>query len=75
LLSLLAGEERIKKCNTVDENGRTPAMFAAYYNNLDNIELLSASEARFQLTDIRGRSCMHYAAINDSDKVITTIFI
>jgi hypothetical protein len=50
-------------------------MFAAYYNNLDNIELLSASEARFQLTDIKGRSCMHYAAINDSEKVITTIFI
>ena len=50
-------------------------MYAAFYNNLDIIEILSASEARFQLTDAKGRNCLHYAALNDADKVMQTIFL
>jgi hypothetical protein len=28
--------------------------------------LLAASDASFQLTDQKGRCCLHYAAMNDS---------
>lgn len=44
-MSVLSGSDRIAKVNSVDKNLRSPAMFAAFYNNADAIELLSASDA------------------------------
>ena len=41
-------------------------MFASYYGNIDAVEFLAASDAVAQLADKRGRTCMHYAAQNDS---------
>jgi ankyrin repeat protein len=41
-------------------------MFAAYYNNQESIELLGASDAKFEIIDAFGRSALHYAALNDN---------
>lgn len=61
--------------NTVDKSGRSPAMFACYYSNVDAIELLSTADANLQLLDRQGRSVMHYAAQADCPKLIQTIFL
>lgn len=61
--------------NASDSNGRTCAMFAAFYNNLDAIEILAASDAVFQQIDNFGRTCLHYACMTDNSKIIETIFM
>ena len=61
--------------NASDSNGRTCAMFAGFYNNLDAIEILAASDAVFQQIDNFGRTCLHYACMTDNSKVIETIFM
>lgn len=66
-LSVVAGQERIELVNKAEqETGRNALMFACYYSNLVAVELLAASDASFQLTDQKGRCCLHYAAMNDS---------
>ena len=50
-------------------------MFAAFYNNLDAIEILAASDAVFQQIDNFGRTCLHYACMTDNSKIIETIFM
>ena len=50
-------------------------MFSAYYGNTDSVEFLAASDAVAQVFDKRGRSCLHYAAINDNAQLIETIFL
>jgi ankyrin repeat protein len=47
----------------------------SYYNNLTAVELLAASDASFLLTDAKGRCCLHYAAMNDDQKLIETVFL
>jgi ankyrin repeat protein len=75
-LSVVAGTERIELVNQAEKaSGRTALMFASYYSNLTSVELLAASDARFQLIDNKGRCCLHYAAINDNQKLIETIFL
>ena len=50
-------------------------MFSSYYGNLDAVEYLAASDAVAQMTDKRGRTALHYAAINDNATLIETIFL
>lgn len=50
-------------------------MFECYYGNLSAVELLAASDASFFLTDAKGRCCLHYAVMNDDQKLIETIFL
>ena len=50
-------------------------MFAAYYGNIDGIELLASSDANLNLVDKFGRSVLHYAAQSDHSKLIQTIFL
>ena len=50
-------------------------MFACYYGNLDSAEFLAASDAVAQYVDKKGRSCLHYAAINDNAQLIETLFL
>jgi ankyrin repeat protein len=50
-------------------------MFAAFYSNIDAIELLAASDANFQLIDKFNRSCLHYAVQQDNSKLIQTVFL
>ena len=50
-------------------------MFSSFYANLDAVEYLCASDASAQLVDGKGRSCMHYAAINDNAQLIETLFL
>lgn len=50
-------------------------MFAAYYNNVESMELLAASDANFAIYDKFGRNCMHYACMQDNSKVINIIFM
>jgi ankyrin repeat protein len=50
-------------------------MFSAYYGCQDAIEILVASQAKVQIYDKKGRTCLHYAALNDSARQIETIFL
>ena len=75
-LSVLNAEDRLKIIDQAEESsGRTPLMFSAYYGNQDAIEILVASQATVQLTDKKGRTCLHYAALNDSARQIETLFL
>ena len=66
-LSIVAGSESINLVNQAEAStGRTALMFAAYYANLTAVELLAASDANMFLADSAGRTCLHYAAINES---------
>ena len=72
----MAGDERVKMVNLAEkETGRNSLMFASFYQNLDAVEFLLASDAVPQLVDLQGRSAMHYAAINDNAKLIETLFL
>jgi ankyrin repeat protein len=45
-LSIISGSDRVNSVNEAEEaTGRTALMFACYYNNLDAVELLAASDA------------------------------
>ena len=57
------------------ENQRTIVMYSAFLNQLDSLELLSASDAYFNQTDRYHRTALHYAAMNDSSKLIETVFM
>ena len=75
-LTLTAGNDRVLSVNKAEkETGRTSLMFSSYYGNLDAVEFLAASDAVAHIIDKRGRSCLHYAAINDSAQLIETIFL
>ena len=74
-ISLLKDADRAKMLDAADYNGRTCAMFAAYYSNLESIELLAASDATFSAFDKFGRTCLHYASMQDNSKVINIIFM
>jgi ankyrin repeat protein len=66
-LSVVSGAERIAMVNQAElSTGRTALMFACFYGNLSAVELLAASDANFWFVDNKGRSCMHYATINDN---------
>ena len=72
----MAGNDRVKNVNLAEpEVGRTALMFASYYGNMDAVEFLAASDAVAQIVDKRGRSSLHYAAINDNAQLIETIFL
>lgn len=49
--------------------------YSSYYNALDSVELLIASEASLYLTDTRHRTALHYAVMNDNSKLIEAIVI
>ena len=72
---MLKDSERQKKLDAADENGKTCAVFAAYYGNLDSIELLAASDATFATFDKFGRTCLHYASMQDNPKIINVTFM
>lgn len=75
-LSIIAGQERIEAVNQAElATGRNALMFACFYANLSAVELLAASDASFFLTDSKGRCCLHYAAMNDDQKLIETLFL
>lgn len=74
-ISLLKDAERAKMLDAADENGRTCTVFAAYYNNLESIEILAASDATFHTVDKFGRTCLHYACMQENSKVINVIFM
>jgi ankyrin repeat protein len=61
--------------NEVDEYGRSAIFYAAYYGNLESIELLSATDANLNLTDKFQRTPLHYAAMNDNSKIIEAVFM
>lgn len=66
-LTLMAGDERVSTVNKAEDKvGRTALMFASYYGNVDSVEFLAASDAIAQIVDRKGRTCLHYAAMNDS---------
>ena len=75
-LTLMAGNDRVKNVNKAERDmGRTSLMFSSYYGNMDAVEFLAASDAVAQIVDKKGRSCLHYAAINDNAQLIETIFL
>jgi ankyrin repeat protein len=62
-LSIMDTNKRVEQVDIGEESvGRTPLMFAAYYNDMESLEILVASNARVQLKDKKGRTAMHYAA-------------
>jgi ankyrin repeat protein len=40
-------------------------IYAAANSDLESLELLSAADAPFNVTDIYHRTALHYAALND----------
>lgn len=45
-LTLMAGEDRLNTVNQAESSGgRTALMYAAYYENIDSVEYLAASDA------------------------------
>ena len=75
-LCLLTFEDRIETVNRADEaTGRAALMYAGYYGNLDMIEILVASAATVQIKDKKGRTALHYAALNDLARPLETIFL
>ena len=47
-LSVVSGSDRVNLVNEAEEaTARTALMFACYFNNLDAVELLAASDATF----------------------------
>ena len=73
---MIAGNQRVNMVNEAEkETGRNALMFACYYGNTTSVELLAASDAVFQLVDNRGRCCLHYASMNEDQKLIDTIFL
>lgn len=76
ILTCLPENERISHINMADkDSGRNALMFAAYHESLSAIEYLAASGGVIQLYDQKGRTCLHYAAMNDNAKLIETIFL
>lgn len=68
--------KRVEQVDIGEESvGRTPLMFAAYYNDMESLEILVASNARVQLKDKKGRTAMHYAAQTDFSKVLEALFL
>jgi ankyrin repeat protein len=61
--------------NEVDKFGRSAVFYAAYYGNVEALELLTVSDALLSLVDTRHRTPLHYAAMTDNSKVIEAIFI
>ena len=59
----------------IDNLNRNAPFYAAAHASLDSIELLSAADASFTLTDKYHRTVMHYAALNDISKLIEAVFL
>ena len=51
--------------NDIDDYGRTATFYAAYYGSVEALELLSSTDAKFNLTDKFHRTILHYSAMND----------
>ena len=66
-LTVLAGDERVAQVNKgASETLRNALMYASFHANLDSVELLLASDAIPQVCDSKGRTPLHYAAMNDN---------
>lgn len=66
---------RKHQVNTTDDYGRSAIFYAAYFSNLEGVELLQASDVFMNLTDVRHRTCLHYAAQNDCPKLIEAVYM
>ena len=79
LEALLSSTEDTARRNSllteIDNLNRNAPFYAAAYASLDSIELLSAADASFTLTDKYHRTVMHYAALNDISKLIEAVFL
>ena len=74
-LSTMPEDQRKCQVDELDDCGRSAVFYAAYYGNIESLELLSAADASFNLTDKFHRTPLHYAALNDSAKLIEAIFL
>lgn len=62
-LDLLRDATR-KDCNTPDEDGMTPTLWAAYYGNLDALRLIVGRGGDPDRCDHYGNTALHWAAAN-----------
>jgi hypothetical protein len=76
-LSTVTSDEAQRKrmIRELDEHSRNAYMYAAAYGNLEALELLAAADIDVHVTDKYHRSAMHYAAMNDSSKVVEAVFL
>jgi len=75
-LSTMEDGQKEAQVNEVDEeHGRSACFYAAYYGNIEALELLAASDARFNLTDKYHRTALHYAALNNQPKVVEAVVL
>ena len=76
LTTIPEGHERTYLINEVDEeNHRNAVMYCAMLGDSDSLELLAAADASFNISDVHCRTAMHYAAMNDSSKLIEAVFL
>lgn len=76
LLSTISdNDQRYFQLSDTNEFGRNAVAYAAIHGNLESLELLAAADASFNRTDMFFRTALHYAAMNDSSKVIEAVFM
>ena len=75
-LSTMSDSLKARMIDEQDEDfSRSAAFYSAYYGNVDALELLSASDAKFNMTDRFSRTCLHYGAMTNNSKAVEAIFM
>ncbi|XP_074036043.1 SAM_USH1G_HARP domain-containing protein Sans [Leptinotarsa decemlineata] len=60
-----------RDCNTRDEQGMTPTLYAAFYGNLDALRLLCGRGGNPDKSDIFGNTALHLAAAQGHKHIVT----
>ncbi|XP_002740435.1 pre-mRNA splicing regulator USH1G-like [Saccoglossus kowalevskii] len=60
-----------KDCNRVDEDGRTPTLYAAFYGNIDALRLIVSRGGDPDKCDLLGNTPLHFAAANGDLNCVT----
>ncbi|CAG9835932.1 unnamed protein product [Diabrotica balteata] len=64
-------ETTSRDCNTRDEQGMTPTLYAAFYGNLDALRLLCGRGGNPDKADLFGNTALHLAAAQGHKHIVT----
>ncbi|XP_070580067.1 pre-mRNA splicing regulator USH1G-like [Ptychodera flava] len=67
----LLREATKKDCNRIDEDGRTPTMYASYYGNADALRLIVSRGGDPDKCDYQGNTPLHFASNNGHSNCVT----